>query len=968
MRDESLPQELGALAEQRWLGYCERWPQATGWTQAQQQQAATALALSDFINENSLQQPQWLEQALLGAELDPAAFADELDRQLASAADEGAVSLLLRRFRRQHSVAIALYDLLGLWAVEAGLRAISELADALIMSALRWLYHQQLGQYGTPRNAQGEAQPLLVIGMGKLGGGELNFSSDVDLIFVYPERGETEGGRRVYDNQEFFVRLGQRLIQLLSQVTQEGFVYRVDMRLRPFGDSGPLVVTYAMLEDYYQEQGRDWERYAMIKGRLLGPRSRYHQELETLVRPFIYRRYLDFGAIKALRDMKAMIAREVRRRDMADNIKLGAGGIREIEFIAQVNQLIRGGREPRLQCRNLLDTLARLEAVGLLEHKVVGELRQAYLFLRRSEHVLQQIADAQTQTLPDNPRDQARLAFVMGFESYPHYREALALVMAQVHRHFVSVIGEERESEDEVAGLFVDLWQSSDGESRLVELWQLSGLDAALAAPLAQALASLREAIARRPMGSRGREVLDRLMPRLLAHLPAYPEPARLLQRLERVLLKVLSRTAYLELLCEVPGVLQQLCRLCDASPWIAEQLARHPLLLDDLIDPAQLYAPPALTSYAPALREYLLRVDEDDLEQVMEALRLFKQAALLRIAACDVAGALPLMKISDHLTWLAEALIAEGVRLAWQHCVGRYGQPQGLPEGERGLLVVGYGKLGGLELGYGSDLDLVLLHNAPAGDTDGAKAIDNQQFYARLAQRLMHLFTTRTVSGQLYEVDMRLRPSGESGLLVTPLARYRQYLLDDAWTWEHQALVRARVVYGSPGLAAEFMAIRQQVLGLARPLPALAEAVAAMRHKMYRHLNKGNGSLFDLKQGPGGIVDIEFLGQYLVLAYAHEHSNLAIWSDNVRIFEQLAASGLLQPEQAQEITAAYLALRNETHRRALQDDANVVDAGCFIHERQVVRQLWLLVLADYLAADYQPTAVSGNVSRSSEN
>lgn len=965
MNDKILPPELAALAAERWASYCDGWPQAQSWPEVQQQQAQSLLALSDFINDNSQQQPQWLDDALLGGELDSATFADALDRQLAEASDEAAVSILLRRFRRQHSVAIAAYDMLGLWPVEAGLTAISALAEALIMSALRWLYHQQLPLYGTPRNSEGEAQPLLVIGMGKLGGDELNFSSDVDLIFVYPERGETDGGRRSYDNQEFFSRLGQRLIQLLSAVTQEGFVYRVDMRLRPFGDSGPLVVTYAMLEDYYQEQGRDWERYAMIKGRLLGPRSRYHQELETLVRPFIYRRYLDFGAIKALRDMKAMIGREVRRRDMANNIKLGAGGIREIEFIVQVNQLIRGGREPSLQCRNLLETLTRLEAAELLVPQVVSELREAYLFLRRSEHLLQQIADAQTQTLPENPRDQARLAFAMGFDSYADYREALASVMAKVHQHFVAVIGEERESEDEVAGLFVDLWQHDSSEARLLEQWPQC--DAEQATALAQALASLREAISRRPMGSRGRDVLDRLMPRLLAHLPAYSEPARLLQRLERVLLKVLSRTAYLELLCEVPGVLQQLCRLCDASPWIAEQLARHPLLLDDLIDPAQLYAPPALASYAPALREYLLRVDEDDLEQVMEALRLFKQAALLRIAACDVAGALPLMKISDHLTWLAEALIGEGVRLAWQHCVSRYGQPQGLAADDRGLLVVGYGKLGGLELGYGSDLDLVLLHNAPAGETDGAKSIDNQQFYARVAQRLMHLFTTRTVSGQLYEVDMRLRPSGESGLLVTPLARFGQYQLEDAWTWEHQALVRARVVFGSPALTKEFMTIRQQVLGLPRPLPALADAVAAMRHKMHSHLNKGNAELFDLKQGAGGIVDIEFLAQYLVLAYTHDHGRLAIWSDNVRIFEELAASGLLQPEQAQEITAAYLALRNEIHRHALQDDANLVDIYSFRHERQVVRQLWRLVLPDYLAADYQPAAVSGNVLHSSE-
>lgn len=962
MRDETLPEILAQLATSRWAEFLTLLPAAEQWSPELQRQGATVLALSEFVRDNSMRQPQWLAEALTGDEPDAHGYADAVHRLLVGCGDEQIAGRLLRRYRRQQSLAIAVWDLLGLWSVEAGLTAISALAEALIMGAAEWLYHHQVVQYGTPRNSAGEPQPLLVIGMGKLGGGELNFSSDVDLIFVYPERGETEGGRRVYDNQEFFFKLGQRLIQILDQVNDEGFVYRVDMRLRPFGASGPLVVTLAALEDYYQEQGRDWERYAMIKGRLLGPRSRYHQQLEMLVRPFVYRRYLDFGAIKALRDMKAMIAREVRRRDMADNIKLGAGGIREVEFIAQVHQLIRGGREQRLQCRNLLETLKRLEQVGLFDHAEVAELRHAYLFLRRSEHVIQQIADRQTQTLPDNERDQARLAFAMGFESWDHYRQALAGVMAQVHGHFVAVIGEERESEDEIAGFFVDLWQSDQSPAQLAELWQQAGVDGDEALKLAQGALGLRESVLRRQMGSRGRDALDRLMPRLLAHLPAYAEAARLLERLERVLLKVVSRTAYLELIAEVPGVLQQLCRLCDASPWIAEQLARHPLLLDDLIDPAQLYAPPALSSYGPALREYLLRVDESDLEQVMEALRLFKQASLLRIAACDVAGALPLMKISDHLTWLAEALVSEGVRLAWQHTAERYGVPSVLGPDETGFAVVGYGKLGGIELGYGSDLDLVLIHNAASGETNGPKQIDNQQFYGRMAQRFLHLFTTRTVSGQLYEVDMRLRPSGDSGLLVSPLARFGQYQNEEAWTWEHQALVRARLVFGDAELQQAFEAIRCEVLALKRDPKALAEVVAAMRSKMHRHLLKGSADQFDIKQGAGGIVDIEFLGQYLVLAHASDHPNLTLWSDNVRIFEQLVVAGLISDEQGKAITAAYLALRNETHRLALQGAANLLPADELMAEREMVRGLWLQWLPDYLAADYQPVDVSRRV------
>ncbi len=842
-------------------------------------------------------------------------------------------------------VRIAWSQALSLVSEEDTLQQLSHLAETLIVHARNWLYDACCRDWGTPCSADGVPQPLLILGMGKLGGGELNFSSDIDLIFAWPEHGSTQGGRRELDNAQFFTRLGQRLIKVLDQPTQDGFVYRVDMRLRPFGDSGPLVLSFAALEDYYQEQGRDWERYAMVKARIMGDDDGvYTGELRAMLRPFVFRRYIDFSVIQSLRNMKGMITREVRRRGLEDNIKLGAGGILEIEFIVQVFQLIRGGREPSLQSRSLLPTLAAIEALHLLSETDAQALRAAYLFLRRLENLLQSINDEQTQTLPGDDLNRARLAWGMHLDDWAALTERLDALMGEVRRVFNDLIGDDEESsqEEQLSEDWRELWQDTLQEDDTpAGLMHLSSDDRQRV--LSQ-IADFRKELDKRTIGPRGRQVLDSLMPHLLSEVCAREDAQVLLTRITPLLSGIVTRTTYLELLSEYPGALKHLIRLCAASPMVASQLARYPLLLDELLDPSRLYQPTATDAYRDELRQYLLRVPEDDEEQQLEALRQFKQAQLLHIAAADIAGTLPVMKVSDHLTWLAEAMIDAVVQQAWVQMVVRYGQPTHLRERNgRGFAVIGYGKLGGWELGYSSDLDLVFLHDCPIDAmTDGEREIDGRQFYLRLAQRIMHLFSTRTSSGILYEVDARLRPSGAAGMLVTTAEAFADYQQNEAWTWEHQALVRARVVYGDPQLQRQFDAVRRQIVTTARDGAVLQTEVREMREKMRAHLGGKQRDRFDIKTDAGGITDIEFITQYLVLRYAHDKPKLTRWSDNVRILELLAQNDIMDEQEAQALTRAYTTLRDALHHLALQELPGNVDLASFTRERELVSASWL--------------------------
>ncbi len=936
---------LSSPLQQQWQTVCERLPEALP-ASSLSDQARQVLTFSDFVQESVTAHPDWL------AELEaspPQAdewqhYAQWLQDALAEISDETTLMRALRQFRRRVMVRIAWAQALMLVSEESTLQQLSHLAETLIVAARDWLYDACCREWGTPCSEDGTPQPLLILGMGKLGGGELNFSSDIDLIFAWPEKGATRGGRRELDNAQFFTRLGQRLIKALDQPTQDGFVYRVDMRLRPFGDSGPLVLSFAALEDYYQEQGRDWERYAMVKARIMGDTGdTYANELRAMLRPFVFRRYIDFSVIQSLRNMKGMIAREVRRRGLKDNIKLGAGGIREIEFIVQVFQLIRGGREPSLQSRSLLPTLAAIAQLNLLPEGDDRILREAYLFLRRLENLLQSINDEQTQTLPGDELNRARLAWGMRLDDWQALTDALDAHMAAVRRIFNDLIGddESESQDDELSEHWRELWQDALQEDDTTPvLTHLSDDDRHRVVAL---IADFRLELNKRAIGPRGRQVLDHLMPHLLSDVCSRADAPVPLSRLTPLLSGIITRTTYLELLSEFPGALKHLISLCAASPMIASKLARYPLLLDELLDPNTLYQPTATDAYRDELRQYLLRVPEEDEEQQLEALRQFKQAQLLRVAAADISGTLPVMKVSDHLTWLAEAIIDAVVHQAWVQMVARYGQPKHLADREgRGFAVVGYGKLGGWELGYSSDLDLIFLHDCPVDVmTDGEREIDGRQFYLRLAQRIMHLFSTRTSSGILYEVDARLRPSGAAGMLVTSTDSFADYQQNEAWTWEHQALVRARVVYGDPQLKAQFDTIRRDVLTATREGPTLQTEVREMREKMRAHLGNKHRDRFDIKADEGGITDIEFITQYLVLRDAHSKPKLTRWSDNVRILELLAQNDIMDEHEALALTRAYTTLRDELHHLALQEQPGHLPLDCFNAERELVRTCW---------------------------
>lgn len=908
--------------------------------------AQAVLASSEFVSESLMQHPQWLQQITDNPPTPQEwqCYATWLEQQLEAVTSEESLMRQLRHFRRYILIRIAWMQTLTISQTTETLQQLSILAEVLIIAARDWLYAACCRDMGTPCNASGEPQPLLILGMGKLGGGELNFSSDIDLIFIWPENGVTQGGRRELDNAQFFTRLGQRLIRVLDQPTVDGFVYRVDMRLRPFGESGPLVMSFAAIEDYYQEQGRDWERYAMIKARLLGDdQGHWNPVLYQMLRPFVFRRYIDFSVIQSLRNMKNMISREVRRRGLQENIKLGAGGIRETEFIVQVFQLIRGGRERDLQQRALLPVLSAIGEMNLLAEEQVIRLREAYLFLRRLENVLQSIADEQTQTLPAEELNQQRLAWAMSFSGWSQLEQQLKSHMSDVRTIFNEMIGDDSgdESENDDLADYDLLWHSSLEESELATLLVESAPE--MISDFLATLTRFRSEIGKRTIGPRGREALDQLMPRLLAELCSRPDATLLLTRLTPLLQAVVTRTTYLELLTESHGALTQLIRLCAASPMLASQLARYPLLLDELIDPATLYQPTATDAYRDELRQYLLRIPEGDEEQQLEALRQFKQAQHLRIAAADIVGTLPVMKVSDHLTWLAEAIIDSVVQQAWQTMVQRYGRPAHLQsDQQRGFAVVGYGKAGGWELGYSSDLDLVFLHDCPATVvTTGERSIDGRQFYLKLAQRILHLFSTRTSLGILYEVDARLRPSGVAGLLVSTFDGFDDYQRNEAWTWEHQALVRARVLFGEAELRERFNSVRRGILCIPRTLSVLQKEVRDMRDKMRTHLASKHPQRWDIKADHGGITDIEFITQFLVLGHAAQEPALTRWSDNVRILELLSQCGIMPSAEAQALSEAYVTLRDALHHLALEEVPGYVEQNQFIAERQCINESW---------------------------
>ena len=959
--------ELNQLADL----LCEQFPERflTNFHQSHPNTAAIlqSIAMSDFVAEVFKKQPHFLATCwqVLPQLQDCENYQVRLNHLLEQVENDEQLNQVLRQFRNREMAKLSICQTLNFGTVEEIFIRLSQLAESLIIGARDWLYKQACVEMGTPMDAEGNIQQLYILGMGKLGGFELNFSSDIDLIFTYPNNGETVGARRSIDNQKFFTRLGQRLINALDQFTPDGFVYRTDMRLRPFGDSGALALSFTAMETYYQEQGRDWERYAMIKGRILGadPTDPNVKHLRQLLRPFIYRRYIDFSVIQSLRDMKGKIEREVRRRGLVDNIKLGAGGIREIEFIVQVFQLIRGGREACLQQHELLKLLPEIERLQLLSPEQRQNLQNAYLFLRRVENILQAINDKQTQLLPTSDLDRQRIVAAMSeytqwnanqmaetirynMDNWDDFYAILQMHHQKVRSIFDALIGDDNEkSTTEQDNEWTDFLENDFNHDDLVAVLNENGINDD-SDEIDHILTQFRASLAHRSIGTRGREVLGQLMPNLLTQVFAHQEYRILLPRMLNIIEKIVSRTTYLELLHENAHALKQLIELCVQSQMIAEQVARHPILLDELLYSQTLLNPPPFTQYADELHQYLLRLPDDDEEQYINALRQFKQTILLRVAAADIMNVLPVMKVSDHLTYLAEAIIGAVVNLAWQQVTARFGIPEHLSPNEKGFLVIGYGKLGGIELGYKSDLDLVCLYkHSDSWTVGGKKQIDSHQFYLRLVQKIISIFSMNTNAGVLYEVDMRLRPSGDAGLLCCSLNAFEEYQQKEAWTWEKQALVRSRAVYGSTELRQHYEQLRQRVLSTPRDIENLKTDVREMRQKMYEHLANHNDDKFNIKTDPGGITDIEFIAQYLVLANAPANPKLAYWSDNVRIFDIMAENNVISLNIAEHLKDCYTSLRNRIHHLNLLGQPSIVPAEEFIEVRSFISKIW----AEYL-------------------
>jgi [glutamine synthetase] adenylyltransferase / [glutamine synthetase]-adenylyl-L-tyrosine phosphorylase len=873
----------------------------------------------------------------------------ELDAALAAMTADTELPGALRRYRRRQMVRIAWRDIAGMAPLNETLLDLSNLADVCVRCVYERAYAQLSALYGTPRGIDsGEAQPMMILGMGKLGGRELNYSSDIDLIFVYPEAGETDATEPMA-NEEFFLRLGQRIIQWLANNTVDGFVFRVDMRLRPFGDSGPLAVSFDSLETYLQQNGRDWERYAFVKARPVTAIEHYQYLYNNVVRPFVYRRYLDFSVFESLRNMKNMIAREVERRELHEHVKLGPGGIREVEFITQAFQLLRGGNDKNLQSRELQQVLPRLTGHKLLSEQAVDELLQAYCFLRLVENRLQEWSDENTHYLPEDDTDRLRLAVSLNYTDWPALLEQLNQHRERVKHWFATIVfgsAAETPVADSALDSFLDPSISDAERHRAVQSLGITDPER-----ITTQMLQVRESSYYQRLDETGKQRLHVLVPRLLRLVAQTEDQAAVFTRVLHIIEKIGGRTVYLALLNEHPGVLTLLVKLCAQSEFLAEQIAAFPLLLDELIDERLMNDLPTRASLATDLQLKLEHVDDDDEERQIESLREFQRIAMFRIAVADLTGRLPVMKVSDRLTDLAELIVQQALSMARDQLIKRHGRPMcgdaAQQLREAGVVIVAYGKFGGIELGYGSDLDMVFLHDSQGTiqQTDGDNEVDNNVFLARLGQRLVHLLSVHTRAGRLYEVDMRLRPSGKSGLLVQSLKGFDDYQRAEAWTWEHQALLRARAVAGDAAPIERFEDIRTDILRKAIKRVTLREEVRKMRQRMRDELSKAGKGKFDLKQDAGGIADIEFLVQYWMLKWADEYPPIILFTDNIRQLESLASGDIVPQSDVDFLTSTYRLYRARMHHLSLAGDEGVIDDGEFVEERRRVVEMWEKVM-----------------------
>ncbi len=920
-------------------GPVERWFERFGDSE-HHETLARIVACSEYAGQVLLRDKDWFLANVMSFQQAPSLA--PLDSLLNEVTDPAAP---LRRFRNRYMLHVLWREVFGLATLDETLTSLSALADRMLDVAARHAESTLAPRFGVVRDAHGAKVPLVILGMGKLGGYELNFSSDIDIIFLYSEDGDTDGAKCV-SAQEYFGRLSRQVIALLDEVTADGFVFRIDTRLRPFGDSGPPVVSFAALESYLLQHGRDWERYAYVKARVVGPPpgddivAELH---DNLIQPFVYRRYIDYGVFESLREMHALISAEVEKRELQDNIKLGPGGIREAEFIVQSLQLVRGGNEPALQSRELQKTVPLLVNERGLSTGGAERLIAAYGFLRRVENFIQAMQDRQTHDLPADEPGRARLCLAMGYADWGALRGDLDRHREAIAEEFGRVAFRSRGEDTPFAQKVEQAWERGATADEWTVLLEEHG--AADAAGMAQKIASFAGEARTRQIDAVSRERLQRFMPQLLAEVARAERRGIALTRTLAIVERILRRSAYLSLLNENRGALARLVDLCARSSYIAEQMSRYPVLLDELLDPRFYSASVTRADIGAELRERLA-TEDGDAESWMQAVTQFQRSTMFRIAVADFNDKLPIMKVSDGLTWLAEAVLEEALRITWQDLAARHGVPRCVVDGvERlaGFGIIAYGKLGGLELSYGSDLDIVFLHDSCGTRqvTDGDKPLDNSMFFGRLVRRLVHYLTTQTGTGQLYDVDTRLRPEGGKGLLVTSTEAFERYQEENAWTWEHQALLRARAVAGSKAVADEFDRIRRDTLTGRVRRDRLRDDVIEMRQRMRKELDRSSDEDFDLKHGRGGIGDIEFLVQYLVLDHAHKHPDVIHYSDNIRQLDALVAEGCLGKDVGDALQDAYRDFRLRHHHLVLDDRTPVVSQQEFRAQREFVAESW---------------------------
>lgn len=830
---------------------------------------------------------------------------------------EDELNRVLRQLRKQVFTRLIVRDIGALADLNEVMLTMTELAEACIKFSHErheaWLTRPE--RFGIPiGNRSGLKQHMLVVAMGKLGGRELNVSSDIDLIFVYPEDGETNGNKSI-SNHEFFARLGRKIIASLNDITIDGYVFRVDMRLRPHGENSPLAISFDMLNEYFQTQGREWERHAWIKGRVITNKADTKAEsklMEQIVRPFVFRKYLDFGAYESMRRLHNQLRKEVERREMHDNIKLGPGGIREIEFITQVFQLIRGGHDIDLYIRPTLDVLRLLQKKQQLPAQTVAELTSAYYFLRKLEHRLQYLDDQQTQTLPQNPEDRAGIVAAMGFQNYDHFLQQLEAHRMKVTHHFELILAAPKKSP--AHDIFAHLWQTKTEDTAKTEAAtsQLSTLGFAEPTKVSERLQQFYQSQYYQRLPESSQQKINMLIPILIETIARFPPVEKTLERMLKLLEKISAqpstKASYLALLLEHPDTLPRVAKLISISQWATDYLGRHPILLDELL---LHYEPNPLPDW-DSLREELLyqlnhvnKPKNDVIGWQMDHLRHFQHAQVFQLLVNDLEGVLKLETLSDHLTALADLILESALKVTWS---GLRKKHRDTPQ----FAIIGYGKLGGKELGYASDLDIIFLYDDSHPDASA--------HYTKLAQNINSWLNSHTSAGLLYATDLRLRPNGTSGLLVHSIEAFAQYQRNQAWVWEHQALTRARFVAGDPGVGQAFENTRKEILCQQRDLAKLTQDILTMREKMHTaHPNPT--PLFDIKHDRGGIIDVEFMVQYLVLGYSCQFLELTGNIGNIALLKLAADLGLISAHNAEAVRSAYREFRRIQHRQRLNSD-----------------------------------------------